>query len=67
MTLMRWRSTRVQGRRAALIEALGDPQVFTVTGDHGWLIGDPGRFVEVLTNVLAVVDGVDGPTDGRVA
>jgi pimeloyl-ACP methyl ester carboxylesterase len=51
----------------SLIEALGDPRVVTVKGDHGWLIGDPGRFVEVLTNVLAVVDGLDGPDDGRVA
>ena len=51
----------------SLIEALGDPQVVTVKGDHAWLIGDPGRFVEVLTNVLAVVDGLDGPNDGRVA
>ena len=40
---------------------------YTVKGDHRWLIGDPGRFVEVLTNVLAVVDGLDGPDDGRVA
>jgi pimeloyl-ACP methyl ester carboxylesterase len=51
----------------SLIEALGDPRVVTVKGDHSWLIGDPGRFVEVLTNVLAVVDGLDGPDDGRVA
>ncbi len=26
----------------SLIEALGDPHVVTVKGDHGWLIGDPG-------------------------
>lgn len=44
----------------SLIEALGDPQVVTVPGNHGWLISDPGRFVEVLTNVLSLVDGGDG-------
>lgn len=48
----------------SLISALGDPQVVTVDGDHGWLIGDPGRFVEVLTNVLGVVGA---PDDGEVA
>jgi pimeloyl-ACP methyl ester carboxylesterase len=40
----------------SLINALGDPQVVTVDGDHSWLIGDPGRFAEVLTNVLGIVD-----------
>ena len=48
----------------SIISALGDPQVVTVDGDHGWLIGDPGRFVEVLTNVLGVMDV---PGDGRAA
>jgi pimeloyl-ACP methyl ester carboxylesterase len=48
----------------SLISALGDPHVVTVDGDHGWLIGDPGRFVEVLTNVLGVIEG---PDDERVA
>ena len=28
--------------------------------DHGWLISDPNRFVEVLTNVLAVTAAGDG-------
>jgi pimeloyl-ACP methyl ester carboxylesterase len=36
----------------SLIEALHDPRVVTVTGDHSWMIDEPGRFVEVLTNVL---------------
>jgi pimeloyl-ACP methyl ester carboxylesterase len=36
----------------SLIEALHDPRVVTVTGDHNWLIDEPGRFVEMLTNVL---------------
>jgi pimeloyl-ACP methyl ester carboxylesterase len=45
----------------SLITALGDPEVVTVPGDHGWLISDPRRFVELLTNVLAVADpGGDG-------
>jgi pimeloyl-ACP methyl ester carboxylesterase len=44
----------------SLIEALGDPQVVTVPGNHGWLISDPGRFVEVLTNVLSVVEDGGG-------
>ena len=48
----------------SLIAALGDPEVVTVAGDHGWLIGDPDRFVDVLTNVVGVV----GPPDaGEVA
>ena len=48
----------------SLISALGHPQVVMVDGDHSWLIGDPGRFVEVLTNVLGVADA---PGDGQVA
>jgi pimeloyl-ACP methyl ester carboxylesterase len=48
----------------SLIAALGDPEVVTVAGDHGWLISDPQQFVEVLTNVLAVADTEGG---GRVA
>ena len=51
----------------SLIEALGNPHVVTVDGDHGWLIGDPARFVEVLTNVLDVARGLPDPGDGRVA
>jgi hypothetical protein len=51
----------------SLIEALGDPQVVTVNGDHGWLIADPRRFAEVLTNVLGVLDRAAGPRDGRAA
>lgn len=38
----------------SLVAALGQPDVVTVPGDHGWLISDPGRFAEVLTNVLAL-------------
>ena len=49
----------------SLIAALGDPHVVTVRGDHGWLIDDPDRFVDVLTNVVGVLD-LPG-TDGAVA
>lgn len=49
----------------SLIAALGDPRVVTVPGDHGWLISDPERFVDVLTNVIGLADGgTDGGTDG---
>ena len=41
----------------SLIEALGDPEVVTVPGDHSWLIVDPERFAEVITNVIAMTDG----------
>jgi pimeloyl-ACP methyl ester carboxylesterase len=36
----------------SLIKALGDPDVRTVPGHHGWIISDPDRFAELLTNVL---------------
>lgn len=54
---------------ASLIAALGDPHVVTVPGDHGWLIGDPQRFVDVLTNVVGLLDGDETPGDpsGEVA
>lgn len=38
----------------SLVEALGDPQVTVVPGDHSWLLSDPARFAEVLTNVIDV-------------
>jgi pimeloyl-ACP methyl ester carboxylesterase len=38
----------------SLIKALGDPEVTTVPGNHGWLISDPDRFAELLTNVLGL-------------
>jgi pimeloyl-ACP methyl ester carboxylesterase len=40
----------------SLVDALHDPRVVTVPGDHSWLIGEPRRFVEVLTNVLAAAE-----------
>lgn len=38
----------------SLRAALGDPEVHTVQGAHGWLLVDPGRFAEELTNVLGL-------------
>ncbi len=36
----------------SLRTALGNPQVRTVDGSHGWLLVDPGRFAEEMTNIL---------------
>lgn len=36
----------------SLIAALHAPHVVTVPGDHAWLIREPQRFVEELTNVI---------------
>ncbi len=32
--------------------ALGNPDVRTVDGSHGWVLTSPGRFAEELTNVI---------------
>jgi pimeloyl-ACP methyl ester carboxylesterase len=37
-----------------LCEALGDHQVVTVEGTHGWLLADPDAFGEIMTNVLSI-------------
>ena len=39
----------------SLAAALGGPEVVTVPGNHSWLLADPSRFAEVITNVLGVV------------
>lgn len=50
----------------SLIDALHEPTVLTVSGDHSWLLGHPKRFAEVLTNVLG--NGPDDAiTDGSAA
>ena len=36
----------------ALVGTAAGAELHTVPGDHGWLIADPGRFAEVLTNVI---------------
>jgi len=41
---------------ASLRAGLGDPQVLTVPGGHGWLLSDPHQFGEIITNVLAVAE-----------
>ena len=38
----------------ALCESLGDPMTVTVDGSHSWLLADPERFGEVITNVISV-------------
>jgi len=38
----------------SLAVALGGPEVVTVPGNHSWMLSDPGRFAEVITNVLGV-------------
>jgi pimeloyl-ACP methyl ester carboxylesterase len=35
---------------------LDDPHVVTVPGGHNWLLAEPHRFSEVITNVLALVE-----------
>ena len=39
----------------ALCEAVGAART-TLKGGHGWLISEPDRFSEVMTNVMALVD-----------
>jgi pimeloyl-ACP methyl ester carboxylesterase len=38
----------------ALCSALGNPDPITVAGGHNWLLVDPDRFGEVMTNVVGV-------------
>jgi len=35
--------------------ALGAAELVTVPGNHGWLLDDPSRFAEILTNILSPV------------
>lgn len=46
----------------SLRAALGNPDVRTVDGNHGWLLTSPGRFAEELTNILG--KGTSGTTPG---
>lgn len=45
---------------ASLRAAAGDPQCVTVPGNHSWLLAEPARFGEVITNVLGLAPGTDG-------
>lgn len=38
--------------------AAGDAAPVTVPGNHSWLLADPHRFGEVITNVLTAVDAI---------
>jgi len=38
----------------ALCENLGNPLSVTVDGSHSWMLADPDRFGEVITNVISV-------------
>ncbi len=46
---------------ATLRSALGDPQLITVPGNHGWVISDPELFAEVITNLIIVPPGIEPP------
>ena len=38
----------------SLAVALGKTEVVTVPGNHSWLLADPTRFAEVITNVIGI-------------
>jgi pimeloyl-ACP methyl ester carboxylesterase len=40
----------------ALRDALGDAETITVPGGHNWLLADPDRFGQVITNVVEVAE-----------
>jgi pimeloyl-ACP methyl ester carboxylesterase len=44
----------------SLAIALGSPEVVTVEGSHGWLLADPGRFAELITNIVGLPSGKEG-------
>lgn len=51
---------------ASLRDALGDPEVITVPGAHNWLLAEPDRFSEVITNIagFGYRDSRRGPASG---
>jgi pimeloyl-ACP methyl ester carboxylesterase len=49
---------------AALRTALGNPKLITVPGNHGWVLSDPQRFAEVITNLITVPPELDPPAPG---
>lgn len=52
---------------ASLRAAAGDPEYVTVPGNHSWLLAEPARFGEVITNVLAAASGEFGSDTVDVA
>ena len=44
----------------ALRDALGDAPTISVPGGHNWLLADPDRFGQVMTNVVDVADRTRG-------
>ncbi|MBE1494009.1 pimeloyl-ACP methyl ester carboxylesterase [Amycolatopsis lexingtonensis] len=40
----------------SLRAGLGDPETVTVPGGHTWLLAEPERFGEVITNILALTE-----------
>ncbi len=41
---------------SSLRAGLGDPETVTVPGGHTWLLAEPKRFGEVITNILALTE-----------
>jgi pimeloyl-ACP methyl ester carboxylesterase len=52
-----------QAALVSLRAALGDPHYLTVPGKHAWLLKDPHRFGEVITNVLSLAESSPPPED----
>lgn len=46
----------------SLAAALHSPEMVTVPGDHGWLLSDPNRFAEILTNIVNLPFSSKPPT-----
>lgn len=48
----------------AMVEVLGnEPEV--VSGSHGWLLEDPDRFGEIMTNVVGVAEAANAAVDAE--
>jgi hypothetical protein len=48
----------------AMVEVLGnEPEV--VSGSHGWLLEDPDRFGEIMTNVVGVAEAARASIDAE--